>query len=75
MKLHAKIALENKKSLIRQEFKVLIDGKGFQDTWISRNQEYKMIILRSKENLLGKFIKVKIKEIRPHYLLAEIYES
>jgi threonylcarbamoyladenosine tRNA methylthiotransferase CDKAL1 len=72
MKLHAKIALENKKPLVGQEFRVLVDEKGFQDTWVARNESYKMIILRSKESLLGKFVKVRIKEAKVHYLIGEI---
>jgi len=72
MNLHAKIALENKKPLIGKEYKVLVDENGFQDTWIARNASYKMIILRSKENLLGKFLKVRIKEAKPHYLIGEV---
>jgi threonylcarbamoyladenosine tRNA methylthiotransferase CDKAL1 len=72
MNLHAKIALENKKPLIGQEYKVIVDENGFQDTWIARNEFYKMIILRSKENIQGKFLKVRIKEAKPHYLLGEV---
>lgn len=72
MKLHAKIALENKKQLLGKEYKVLVSEKGFQDTWIARNENYQMIIIHSKENLLGKFLKVKIKEAKPHYLIGEI---
>jgi len=75
MNLHAKIALENNKKLINKEYKVLVDDKGFQDTWLSRSQDYKLVIIRSKEtkeNLLGKFLKVKIKEAKAHYLIGEI---
>ncbi len=72
MKLHAKIALENKKLLIGQHCKVLVDSKGFQDTWIARDDSYKMIIIISKENLAGKFLKVLVKEAKPHYLIGEL---
>lgn len=72
MNLHAKIALENKIKLINKEYKVLVSEKGFQDTWISRNENYQMIILKSKESLLGKFLKVRIKEAKVHYLIGEI---
>jgi threonylcarbamoyladenosine tRNA methylthiotransferase CDKAL1 len=72
MNLHAKIALENKKPLIGKEYKVLVNKKGFQDTWVARNENYQLIIVRSKENLLGKFVKVKIIDAKAHYLIGEI---
>jgi MiaB/RimO family radical SAM methylthiotransferase len=70
MKLHAKIALENKQKLIGKEYKVLVDNKGFQDTWLARNENYQLIIIQTKENLQGKFLKVKIKEAKAHYMFA-----
>ncbi len=72
MKLHAKIALENKQKLIAKEYKVIVDDKGFKDTWLARNENYQLIIIRSQENLLGKFLKVKIKEAKAHYLIGEV---
>ncbi len=72
MNLHAKIALENKQKFIGNEYKVLVDDKGFKDTWLARNKNYQLIILRSQENLQGKFLKVKIKEAKAHYLIGEI---
>lgn len=72
MNLHAKIALENKKLLVGREYKALISEKGFQNTWIARNENYQMIIIRSKDNLLGKFLKIKVKETKPHYMIGEI---
>ena len=72
MNLHARIALENKEQLLGKEYKVLVSEKGFQDTWIARNENYQMIIIHSKENLLGKFLKVKVKEAKVHYLIGEV---
>jgi len=72
MNLHAKIALENKQKLIGKEYKVLVDDKGFKDTFLARNENYQLIILRSQENLQGKFLKVKIKDAKAHYLIGEI---
>ncbi|MCX6741855.1 MAG: tRNA (N(6)-L-threonylcarbamoyladenosine(37)-C(2))-methylthiotransferase [Candidatus Pacearchaeota archaeon] len=74
MNLHAKIALENKILLINKEYKVLVDEKGFKDTWLARNENYQLIILRSQENLLGKFLKVRIKEAKAHYLIGELVQ-
>jgi MiaB-like tRNA modifying enzyme len=72
MNLHAKIALENKLKLVGKEYKVIVDDKGFKDTWLARNENYQLIILRSQENLLGKFLKIKIKEAKVHYLIGEV---
>jgi len=50
---------------------ILIDEKGKHDTWIGRNQAYKPVIVRGDVKL-GDLIKVKIKDITPYDLRAEI---
>jgi len=72
MNLHAKIALDNKLKIVNKEYRVLVDDKGFENTFLARNENYQLIIIRSKENLQGKFLKIKIKEAKPHYLIGEI---
>jgi MiaB-like tRNA modifying enzyme len=72
MNLHAKIALDNKLKIVNKEYRVLVDDKGFENTFLVRNENYQLIIIRSKENLQGKFLKIKIKEAKPHYLIGEI---
>ena len=71
MKLHAKIALENNQKLIGKEYDVLVDEKGFENTWLSRNENYKLIIIRSDKNLLGKQLKIRSTEAKSHYLIGE----
>jgi threonylcarbamoyladenosine tRNA methylthiotransferase CDKAL1 len=52
---------------------ILIDEKGkLEGSWVGRNFTYKPIAIQSKENLLGKTIKVKVIEALPTYLKGEI---
>ncbi|MCL2135142.1 MAG: tRNA (N(6)-L-threonylcarbamoyladenosine(37)-C(2))-methylthiotransferase [Candidatus Bathyarchaeota archaeon] len=52
--------------------KILIDEKGkINDTWIGRNFAYKPIVIKSKQNLLGKTLNVQITKITETYLIAE----
>jgi len=72
MSLANEISLAKNKKLIGLRCRCLVDRKGFEGTWLSRNSSYKLIVLRSRENLLGKFVDVKITNAMPHYLIGEI---
>jgi len=71
-KLHLEICKENQKSWINWEGKVLVDRKGFGNTYLARNSEYKLFAVQSREKILGKIVDVKVKKTMPHYLIAEI---
>jgi len=71
-KLHLEMCKENQKSWINWEGKVLADQKGFGNTYLARNSEYKLFAVQSKEKILGKIVKVKVKKTMPHYLISEI---
>jgi MiaB-like tRNA modifying enzyme len=71
--LAKKISLKKNKNWVDWEGKILIDEKGkVQNSWIGRNFAYKPIVVRSDENLLGKFINVKVVKTFETYLRAEI---
>jgi len=53
-------ALENNKKYINKEVEALIDSQKSKDAWIGKTKEYKTIVVESKNNLLGQFIKAKI---------------
>lgn len=72
MNLHLEICKENQKQWIGKTARVLIDKKGFENTWLGRSENYKLFAVPSKENILGKFLNVKVKKILPHYLIGEI---
>lgn len=74
MNLHSKIALEESKKVIDWQGICLIDKHGFDNTWLARNGDYKLIVLKGK-NLLGKFHNVEIKSATPHYLFADLIEK
>jgi MiaB-like tRNA modifying enzyme len=51
----------------------LIDEKGKKDcSWIGRNFAYKPIVVKSDQNLLGRFVDVEIVEARSNYLLGKL---
>jgi MiaB/RimO family radical SAM methylthiotransferase len=52
---------------------ILIDEKGkLEGSWVGRNFAYKPIVIESKDNLLGKTVKVKVLEALTTYLKGEI---
>lgn len=74
-RLHLEICNENQKKFIDWQGKVLVDQKGFDNTYLARNKEYKLFAVHSKEKILGKTINIKVKKIMPHYLIGEIIED
>ncbi|MGB9659924.1 MAG: tRNA (N(6)-L-threonylcarbamoyladenosine(37)-C(2))-methylthiotransferase [Nitrososphaerales archaeon] len=51
----------------------LINEKGKKDgSWIGRNFAYKPIVVKSDQNLLGRFVDVEIIEARSNYLLGKL---
>jgi len=54
---------------------ILVDEKGkFEGSWVGRNFAYKPIAIKSKDNLLGKTLKVKVVETLGTYLKGELVE-
>lgn len=70
-KLHLKTAEENNKKLIGREIPVFVNVKQ-NHVYLSRTDNYKIAIIKSEKEILGKIIKVKVTQARPHYLLVEI---
>jgi len=67
-----RISLERNREWIGWEGEILVDEKGKGFSWIGRNIAYKPIVIKSKENLMGRFLRVKITNAFPTYLEAEI---
>jgi len=58
-----KISFEKNKEWIGWEGPVLVSKRGKEaGQWLGRNPAYKLVLVENKENLLGKFVKVRIKE-------------
>jgi tRNA-2-methylthio-N6-dimethylallyladenosine synthase len=66
-----KTALENNKKFLGKETTVLIDSNK-NGNWYGKNEHYKTVQIKSKDNLLGKFVKVRITEALTWSLKGEI---
>jgi len=67
-----KISLERNREWIGWEGEILVDEKGKGLSWIGRNIAYKPIVIKSRENLMGRFLRVKVTKAFPTYLEAEV---
>lgn len=62
-KVFNETAKERNKQWLGWKGWVVIESKGTKEnSWIGRNYAYKQVIVKSSENLLGKFVKVEIKD-------------
>lgn len=52
--------------------KVFVNEKGKNSSWMGRNFAYKPVVIKTKENLLGSFVQVKVVKAFSTYLEAEI---
>ena len=71
-KLANRISFERNERWLGWEGEILIDEKGFGDSWIGRNYTYKPIVIKSRENLFGKFVNVRVIKAHTNYLEAKI---
>lgn len=72
--LHRKICTENHLKLKNKETEVFVNQKGladFPNTYIARDENYKLYAIQTKEKILGKKVKVKIINPTPFYLISE----
>ena len=71
MNIHKKTALQNKKKFLNKETIVFVNKKmpGFYE---ARDANYNIVLIKSNKPILGKNIKVKIKQVAVHHLLAEL---
>lgn len=70
--LTRRISLERNRSWLDWEGKVLVDEVGNRaKSWVGRNFAYKPVVLRVSEDLLGRFVDVKVVKAFPTYLEAE----
>jgi threonylcarbamoyladenosine tRNA methylthiotransferase CDKAL1 len=72
MNLHRETALENKKKYLKRELDVFVNKKriGFYE---ARDNNYNLVFISSNDkSILGKNIKVKIKQINVHSMIGEI---
>lgn len=67
------ISFEKNKKWLSWQGKILIDEKGRKkNQWVGRNFAYKPVLIKSKRNLFGKFVKVKIINTKMTHLVGEL---
>lgn len=67
--LATKIAIEKNQSWIGWEGEILVDEMGkVKGSWAGRNFAYKPIVVKSREHLLGKTVRVKVLKAFPTHL-------
>jgi MiaB-like tRNA modifying enzyme len=71
MDMHRKTAMENKKKFLGREIKVFVDKKMPGGIYEARDDNYNIVLLNSKEKILGKTIKARIKQIGVHHMIGE----
>ncbi|MDP3026371.1 MAG: tRNA (N(6)-L-threonylcarbamoyladenosine(37)-C(2))-methylthiotransferase [Nanoarchaeota archaeon] len=71
MEAHRQTALENKKKFLGKTINVFVNMKK-QGFYEARDENYNIILLNTTSNLLGKNIKVKIKQIGVHHMQADL---
>ncbi|MEM5879599.1 MAG: tRNA (N(6)-L-threonylcarbamoyladenosine(37)-C(2))-methylthiotransferase [Candidatus Aenigmatarchaeota archaeon] len=71
-KLIRKISLEKNKSWIGWKGEALVDEIGKKGSFVARNFAYKPIVLKTKEEIFGKFVEVE--EARENFLIAKILD-
>lgn len=72
MKLHLEMCKKNQRSWEKWKGRILIDKKGFSNTYLGRADNYKLVAVQSEKNILGKFVEVEIVRVMPHYLMGRV---
>jgi tRNA-2-methylthio-N6-dimethylallyladenosine synthase len=68
----SKIALDNNKKLVGRQLEVLIDGRAKDGLYIGKDKSYRSVKIKSEKDLIGQFIRVKIKKAFDYGLEGEI---
>ena len=50
----------------------IVSKKGFENTWICRDKNYRIVIVKSDGKILGKTILVGLKKAFAHYIIGKI---
>ncbi len=70
--LFRRICFERNQGWLGWKGEIIVDEKGRNGSWIGRNFAYKPVVIKSKKNILGKFLQVKVNKAFSTYLAAEI---
>ncbi len=72
MKAHRETAQQNKQKYLNTFQKVFINKKLGNSLYESRDDNYNIILINSRENILSKNLKVKITQIGVHHMIGEL---
>jgi len=70
--LFRRIREEGNRAWLGWRGEIIVDEKGKEGSWVGRNFAYRPVVVRSREELLGKFLEVEVREAFPTYLPAEL---
>ena len=70
--LSKRVSFEQNKNWLGWNGKVLIDEPGKKGSWMGRNFAYKPVVIKTTEELHGKFVQVQIVKVFSTYLEAEM---
>jgi MiaB-like tRNA modifying enzyme len=65
------VSAKNKK-FVGMNAECLVDKKGFENTWLCRDGNYRLVAVKSDGKIMGKTILVRLKKAFAHYLIGEI---
>jgi tRNA A37 methylthiotransferase MiaB len=68
----SQVQLELNSRWVGWEGPALVDERGKNGLMIARNSHYKPIVLNTGENLLGRFVEVRVTDYSHHYLRGEV---
>jgi threonylcarbamoyladenosine tRNA methylthiotransferase CDKAL1 len=72
-RLAREIGFEKNKAWVGWSGRMLIDERGKRSgSWVGRNFAYKPIVVRCRNDLLGKFLNVRVVEAHQSHLLGEV---
>lgn len=65
------IALEKNKKWVGREGETLVDEIGTNESFVGRNIFYKPIVIKTKKNILGRFIRSEIADATENFLISK----
>ncbi len=68
-------ALENNRKYIGREIEVLVEKNKTDNLWLAKTRTNKTVQLEARDNLLGRFVKVKIINALPWGLKGKLYAT
>lgn len=70
MNLHRQTAFENKKKFLNKTLKVFVNKKLDDSSYEARDDNYNIVLINSNDDILGKELKVLIKQVGVHHMIG-----